>query len=388
MKKATIIIPTYNESGIIKSTIEILEATFKKIKNWQMSILIVDDSSPDGTAQIIQNLQKQQHNLHLLVKKEKKGLGAAYLAGMKKAFTDLKTDVVFEFDADLSHDPSKIPLFLKKLDEDYDMVLGSRYIAGGSIPSDWGLHRKFLSVVGNLFIMIILANFKIRDWTGGYRAIKKKVYEAVVPELKKEEFSGYTFQVGFLHKAVTKKFRICEIPFHFKDRTIGSSKMGPDFIINNLKYLLRVRIKEILEMRVFKFAVVGTIGALTQLISLQIIRPYFPYQLAFFLAMELAVLTNFIISNSWTFKDRQLKKEQYLPKFLQFNLASAGSIIIQQVIAIIGEFVIGIHNLFTLPFINLIIDSGLVYAILGILIGMFWNFFAYTTFIWKKQKNS
>src|SRR5690606_21568905 len=102
------------------------------------------------------------------------GLGGAYLKGMTEAFENLGADVIFEFDADLSHDPRKIPQFLAKIDQGYDFVLGSRYIPGGGIPADWGLHRKFLSVVGNLIIMVVLTDFSIRDWTTGYRAISKK----------------------------------------------------------------------------------------------------------------------------------------------------------------------------------------------------------------------
>lgn len=385
-KKALVIIPTYNErENIEKTLIQVFDA-FSSVENWNCGVLVVDDTSPDKTYELVKELQKKYKNLELLVNGQKSGLGGAYLKGMAQAFGPLKADVVFEFDADLSHDPSKIPLFLKKIDEGYDMVLGSRYIPGGSIPADWGFHRKFLSVVGNIVIMTILTNFKIRDWTTGYRAITRKVYESVYLELTSERFSGYTFQIGFLHKAVSRGFSVAEIPFHFKDRTFGKSKIGPEYIKNTLEYIMKVRIKDLLKSRILKFAVVGGIGALTQLITLQIWRSFFSYQLAFFLAIECAVLMNFILSNLWTFADRKLKSTQYVGKFLQFNLASSGSIIIQQIVAFLGETYVGLFTLFTLPIINLTIDTGMTYAVGGILIGMFWNFFAYNTFIWKKKK--
>lgn len=114
MKKAIIIIPTYNESKNIIPVTQALQKVFKNIKNWKMEILVVDDTSPDKTYEIVQDLQKKQKNLHLVINKKKAGLGGAYLRGMKEAFGPLKADLIFEFDADLSHDPTKIPAFLKK----------------------------------------------------------------------------------------------------------------------------------------------------------------------------------------------------------------------------------------------------------------------------------
>lgn len=385
MKKAVVILPTYNEKENVGIVIPILNDVAKSVKNWKLEVLVVDDTSPDKTYEVVKALQKKYSFLHLLVNKKKAGLGSAYLKGMAEAFSTLKADVVFEFDADLSHDPLKIPEFLKKIDEGYDLVVGSRYRPGGSIPNNWGLHRKFLSVFGNITIMIMLLNFAIRDWTGGYRAITKKVYEAVAPEMDNERFFGYTFQIGFLHKAVRKGFKITEVPFNFFDRTIGVSKLGPEHFKNTLIFITKVRIEEIITHRIFKFAFVGGVGALVQLSSLQILRTLFPFQLAFFLSIECAVVSNFILNNLWTFSDRKLSISEIPSKFIQFNFASAGSIVIQQVIAFVGQFGIGIFNLFTLPVINYTVDTGLIFAVSGILIGMFWNFFAYSKFIWKAK---
>lgn len=391
MQKAIVIIPTYNEKGNIAQTIEALAQVFKEIKNWKMQILVVDDNSPDGTAIVVKELQKKIKFLELLVNKKKSGLGGAYLKGMNQAFNQLGADVVFEFDADLSHDPKKIPEFLAKLDEGYDLVLGSRYIKGGSIPQDWGIHRKFLSIVGNRFINFLMLDFSIKDWTTGFRAIRKKVYQTVEKELHSERFSGYTFQIGFLHKALRANFKIAEVPFKFKDRVIGNSKIGPEYIKNTLLYLMKVRIKEIFEKRVVKFAIVGAFGALVQVIALQLWRTIFSseelFVLANFLAIEAAVVSNFILSNLWTFKDRKLKTKQIPLSFLTFNLSSAGSILIQTVVAFVTAKFIGIKPVFTLPLFNYVVDTGIISSIIGILIGMFWNFFAYNTFIWKKKKN-
>jgi len=386
MKKAIVIIPTYNEVGNIAQTLAKINEVFAKIKTWQMQVLVVDDSSPDGTANLVKELQKKYSFLKLFLNKRKAGLGGAYLKGMAEAFNNLGADLVFEFDADLSHDPEKIPSMLAKIDQGSDFVLGSRYIEGGSIPSNWGLHRKFLSVVGNLFIKFIMFDFSIHDWTTGYRAIKKEVYQAVVKEMTSSRFTGYTFQIGFLHQTLRRGFKISEVPFDFKDRVVGKSKIGPEYIKNTLLFLMKVRIQEILQMRLFKFAVVGSIGAVTQLVSLQLWRLILPFQLAFFAAIETAVVANFILSNLWTFADRKLKAKEVPASFLKFNLSSGGSIAIQQILAIAGEQTIGLKDIFIIPVLNYPFDTGTLFAIVGILVGMFWNYFAYSTFVWKKKK--
>jgi len=284
----------------------------KKIDDWKLNILVVDDTSPDKTYQAVKKLKQKYKDLHLVLNKKKAGLGKAYLKGMDYAFNKLSADVVFEFDADFSHDLSKIPLFLDKIDQGYDLVLGSRYIPGGGIPENWGLHRKLFSILGNFIIMVVFTNFKIRDWTGGYRCIKKEVYNSVEPELQSERFSGYTFQIGFLTKAISKGYKVAEVPFKFVDRTIGESKLGAEYIKNTLLYIMKVRLQTILSNRIFKFAVVGGVGAMVQLSTLFFWRKLFPFQVAFFLAVECAVVSNFIWNNLWTFSDRKLKTIQIL----------------------------------------------------------------------------
>ncbi len=398
MKKAIVIIPTYNEKDNIEVTIDKVFDVFENIKSWQMHILVVDDTSPDKTYELVKKIQKRKRyskNLHLLINKQKAGLGGAYLRGMAKAFGDLKADVVFEFDADLSHDQSKIPLFLERIDQGDEMVLGSRYIAGGGIPDDWGAHRKALSIVGNLVARTILTDFSIRDWTSGYRAITKKVYDAVHEEMTSEKFAGYTFQIGFLHKAKSKGFKISEVAYKFKDRTHGQSKIGPEYIKNALSYLIKMKIQTILNHRIFKFLVVGGVGTLVQLISLQIFRAIVPefdwwivtgFVFATFLSIETAITSNFILNNAWTFADRKIKANKIPGQFLKFNVTSAGSILIQLIVATIGQRTFGLFTLLTLPIINFDFDTGTLYVMIGIVLGLFWNFFAYNTFIWKKKK--
>ncbi|NCO12512.1 glycosyltransferase, partial [Candidatus Pacearchaeota archaeon] len=145
MQKAVVIVPTFNERENIQKLIPLLLEVFKQIKNWEMSILVVDDTSPDKTYEVVEKITKENKAVKLLLNAKKEGLGGAYLKGMDYAFGELGASVIFQFDADLSHDHLKIPQFMQEIDEGADLVLGSRYVKGGGIPANWGLHRKFLS---------------------------------------------------------------------------------------------------------------------------------------------------------------------------------------------------------------------------------------------------
>lgn len=393
-QKAIVIVPTYNEKENIQKVIPLLFEQFEKVRGWDMGILVVDDTSPDKTYEVVKKMRAKYKKLHLLVNPEKIGLGGAYLKGMDEAFNKLGAEVVFEFDADLSHDATKIPAFMRAIDEGADMVVGSRYIPGGGIPENWGMHRKFMSVVGNLVAQTLLTNFKIKDWTGGFRALRKKVYLNVVPKITQKEILGYTFQVGFLNAAVRSGFKIVEIPFKFVDRTIGESKLPLSYINDTLSYLFRLRFTDLMASRIFKFLVVGGIGTLIQLISLQIFRAVLPefkffflsnFLAAVFLSIEIAIFSNFLLNNSWTFADKKLDKTRMIPKFLQFNLTSGGSILIQLIVNFLGERFVGLYDVFTVPMVKIVIDTGLLFAATGIIIGLFWNFFAYNRFIWKTK---
>ena len=184
--KIVVITATYNEKGNIERLIDIIETeVFPRIKNHEMHLLVADDNSPDGTGDVVIKLMKKWKNLSIN-SGEKKGQGAAYLRAINFAIKNLNADVVFEIDADLSHDPREIPNFLKKMEEGYDIVTGTRYSQGGSMPKNWPIHRKAFSVIGNLLVKIITGRFYIYDWTGGFRAIKKEVFTPPLPALFSE----------------------------------------------------------------------------------------------------------------------------------------------------------------------------------------------------------
>ncbi|MFH2027512.1 MAG: polyprenol monophosphomannose synthase, partial [Nanoarchaeota archaeon] len=218
--RAVIIVPTYNEAEnillLLKQLINI------KVKGFVIKILVVDDNSPDQTGKIVEEFNNNK--VFLLNNLDKAGLGNAYLKGMDYAVQKLKADILIEMDADFSHNPNDIPMLLSKITQGYDLVIGSRYVKGGGIPNNWSIHRKLISYFGNIFIGFMLSNNKIKDWSSGFRAIKKTVFEKVKPDIKEDMFQGYTFQVGFLYYAHKMRFRISESPIIFSERKRGISK--------------------------------------------------------------------------------------------------------------------------------------------------------------------
>ena len=378
--KTVIILPTYNETGNIEKIIEILEnKVFPNIKNHEMYILVADDSSPDGTADIVKGLMKKYKNLHLN-SGQKNGLGAAYVRAMNYAINELNAEVIFEMDADFFHDPYKVPEFLEKIDEGFDMVVGTRYTKGGSIPKNWGLHRKLFSVVGNAIVRFTLMRFWLHDWTGGYRALKKEVFLKEQNKLKK--YAGYTFQVAFLHMAVADGFNITEVPFKAKDRELGRSKIAPsEYIVNLLKYVFTARAKELVHSPFLKYAITGFIGYLINATTLEFFAGVLMLApiIAAFLSAELSIVWNFLVNNFWAFKHQKITSPtKLLVKFLQFNLVSFGSVIIITTTVFLGTHLFG-----NTPIVR---QVSLVVAIVFLVIP--YSYTMYNIFIWKRWQIS
>jgi dolichol-phosphate mannosyltransferase len=172
MKKALVVLPTFNEGGTIKKLIEDILAQNDKLPNWDLEVLVNDSSSTDDTAKIVKELKKKNPKKVYLLETKKEGLGKAYHQAFVYAIEHIQPFVIIQMDADFSHNPNDIPLFLDKIAKGADFVVGARYIKGGSIPKDWGIHRKLLSVVANMTIRLGFMKLSIHEWTNGYRAIK------------------------------------------------------------------------------------------------------------------------------------------------------------------------------------------------------------------------
>ncbi len=228
--RSLIIVPTYNERENITVLIPRLMETVPGIH-----VLVVDDSSPDGTAGCVRELARSVPNVHVLVRERKEGLGKAYISGFRWA---LERDYacMFEMDADFSHDPRYLPDFLRAIDE-ADLVIGSRYIRGVNVVN-WPMSRLLLSYSANLYARII-TGLPVRDATGGYKCFRREVLQQL--DLDRIGSSGYSFQIEVNFRVWKRGLRIREIPIVFTDRERGESKMSTKIIREALVLLWKLR---------------------------------------------------------------------------------------------------------------------------------------------------
>ena len=219
--RVIVVLPTFNERENITRIVPALFA----LNIPDFHLLVVDDSSPDGTGKIAEELGAEaayQGRLHVLHRAEKQGLGPAYIEGFKRALA-LDADLVIQMDADLSHQPKYIPLLLEKA-RHFDMVIGSRYAAGGSVDAGWGPLRKLLSWWANRVYTPTILSLPIRDATGGFRIYQRDCLIGM--DLDQVKANGYVFMVELAFVAHRLTYRIGEIPIHFPDRQHGDSKMS------------------------------------------------------------------------------------------------------------------------------------------------------------------
>jgi dolichol-phosphate mannosyltransferase len=222
--KIVVLIPTYNERENLPLIVSRLRAAVPGA-----DVLVLDDNSPDGTGAVADRLAAEDGQVHVLHREGKNGLGAAYLAGFAWAL-DKGYDVLVEMDADGSHQPEQLPTILAAL-ADADVVLGSRWVHGGSVIN-WPIHRKALSVGGNLYTRVLLG-MPIGDATGGYRAYRASALRSM--DLQDVASAGYCFQVDLVWRAVRRGLTVVEAPITFVERTIGDSKMSHDIMRESLR---------------------------------------------------------------------------------------------------------------------------------------------------------
>ena len=367
MKRAVIVLPTYNESQNIEEVITRVVAAVKNLQSWSVSILVVDSKSPDHTADVVRTIQKKNKFLYLL-ETEKEGLGKAYLRGFEYAINELQADVVFEMDADHQHDPKEVPQYLLAIEKGADMVVGTRYSKGGSIPAAWGIHRKLMSIIGNWTIRLGFMKLQYSDWTGGYRAIRSWVIKQVVPEM--QGYTGYVFQVAFMDKALKKGARIAEHPIHFGDRTLGESK------INAAQYTIQTLLYVFTQSSFVRFVIVGTMGAALDFGIAFILKNYAKVEvrIANGLSAETAVIFNYLVNNFWSFAHSRIQGGAWTHawNFIKFNRVSLGNIGIQIVGISAGIYFFGEQH-------------WLIYkAVTIICVVIPYSYILYNKIIWKK----
>ena len=221
--QALVVIPTYNEAGNLVALLEKVRSAAPEVE-----VLIVDDGSPDGTADLAEKTGERLGKVSVLRRDTKRGLGDAYRAGfrwgLERDFT-----LLIEMDADFSHDPGQLPELIARA-EAADLVIGCRYMAGGSVSS-WGMHRRLLSSAGNRYSALLLG-VPVRDLTSGFRAFRRDALEAI--DLDSVRAEGYGFQIEMAYRVAQAGGRIAETPIHFADREVGESKMSMRIAIEAL----------------------------------------------------------------------------------------------------------------------------------------------------------
>jgi dolichol-phosphate mannosyltransferase len=230
-----VVIPTYNEAENIEAILRRTSAELDRVVPGQYRILVVDDSSPDGTGRLAEALGSELDAIRVLHRDGKTGLGHAYLAGFAEALAG-GAELVVEMDADFSHDPRYLGDLLDAAG-DADLVLGSRYVTGGGVE-DWGLVRRLISRGGGLYARAIL-RVDIHDLTGGFKCIRREVLEAI--DLDSVRAEGYVFQIEVTYRAILAGFRVKEVPIVFRDRTSGTSKMSARIAIEAMWMVPRLR---------------------------------------------------------------------------------------------------------------------------------------------------
>lgn len=222
--------PTYNERDNVRGIAPLVLA-----QGEEFDLLIVDDNSPDATGEVADELARDDARIHVLHRPAKAGLGPAYIAGFRWAL-ERDYDVIFEMDADFSHNPADLPRFLPAI-ADCDVVLGSRYVAGGGV-SNWPLLRQAISRGGGLYARTILG-LPVRDLTGGFKCFRRQVLETL--DLDRIGAGGYGFQIELTYRAIRAGFRVREIPIVFSDRRRGQSKMSSRIFLEAMLMVWRLR---------------------------------------------------------------------------------------------------------------------------------------------------
>ncbi len=371
--KTIIVLPTYNEKKNIGILIPQLQSVFKKIKKHSMHILVVDDTSPDGTAAEVKKLQKKYRNLHL-ISGEKQGLGVAYLRGFNHAIDKLNAEVVFSMDADLSHPPALIPQFMNGIDEGYDLVVGSRYIRGGGTP-DWDLKRKVISRGGNFFARVVSGMYSVHDCTSGFRAIRASAFKKMNPSHLHTR--GYAFLSTFLYELLSTGSKAKEVPLVFHDRQFGETKLKTRDMVEFFLNALRLRLKS--SSRMMKFATVGGSGILVNLAIFTSARNIlfgtagesnWTLLGSSLLGDEISLVYNFLLNQLWTFKD-STNTDHLFTKLMKFHVVALTSVVINNSILFLLHKGFGVPDVFA--------------KFIGILCAFLWNYLVNVKWTWREK---
>jgi len=312
--RCLVVVPTYNEAGNIARLLAAVRAAVP-----YADVLVVDDNSPDGTADIVRLQPGFGERLWLLERPGKAGLGAAYRAGFEWAL-ERGYDRVAQMDADLSHPPERLGPLFEALDE-ADVSVGSRYVAGGGVR-EWSWSRRLLSWAGNRYVRAVLGT-GVRDNTAGFKAFRRDALERI--GVLESESNGYSFQVENTWRAVQAGLDVVEVPITFTDRTDGTSKMSARIAVEALARVLVWRFAE-----VFMFLAVGGVGYVVDVVAFNLFQSVEPFKAldpayARTVAVVLAILVNYVGNRAWTWRDvASDDRRRELSLFFLFSVVGFG----------------------------------------------------------------
>ncbi len=371
MKRACLVLPTYNERENIVKLIPDLQEVFERIENYEMHILVVDDNSPDGTGEEVRKLSEQFAGIELL-EGQKQGLGVAYQRGFQHVME--RFDVVFMMDSDFSHPPAMIPEFLERIDEGYTFVIGSRYIPGGGTP-DWNWQRKLLSFGGNVFARFVAGLYRVHDCTSGFRAIDTSLMRRI--DFASLDTKGYAFLTTLLYEAYNKGAKLKEIPLVFYDRQFGETKLTWRDIVQFFFNSWRIRLKN--SKRMLRFGIVGASGIVINLaifnsVKLLLYAGVGQSSLTLLSSSlagdELSIIWNFILNHQWTFRD-STDDSHIFRKLMVFHLVALLSVVINNSVLFL------LHGHYGM--------SDTLAKLIGILIAFVVNYFGNARWTWREK---
>ncbi|MBI4039696.1 glycosyltransferase family 2 protein [Candidatus Daviesbacteria bacterium] len=383
MKKVVVVLPTYNEKGIISTIIQQVLKQQDNLDGYSLEVLVSDSHSPDGTGQIVKDMAASNPQVHLLDVMER-GLGTGYWRGFLYAKDSLAADILVGMDADGQHNPEDIPRLIKKLEQGYDFVTGSRYISEGGI-NEWPFFRRVLSYGANFIVQLLTGIWKIHEFTTSYRCFRA----GLVDQLKNSQVareSSWVFAPILITEVISRGAKVAEVPIVFSKRAAGESKMATwEYIYDLLAYAAEFRLKMwnikvpvLKSARKFKtlvkFGLVGVSGTVVDFICYVAIVEFFgtaPATAKIF-STEVAIVNNFTWNNVWTFGQRKVKAPLW-KKFVSFNTISIGGLVIS--VLIIKSLTIQFGN-----------EHYRLYFFVTIPAVMMWNFIMNHFFTWKRPK--
>jgi len=346
----TVIVPTYNEKDNIPILLERID---KALSNHgiKYEVIIVDDNSPDGTADVAERLSNK-YPVRVLRRPGKLGLSSAVLDGVKLA----RSEVVAVMDADLQHPPEVLPKLYMRIKDGCEIVIASRYVRGGSTKG-WSLLRKLISRVAIAIAhMLIPKSRAVKDVMSGYFMLRRDVISSAVLNPR-----GFKILLEIIAKA--RYSNVCEVPYTFDIRRYGESKLSSKEVINYVLHVLS------LSPYIVRFALVGGLGTIVNLLSLAILRYVLGliHEVSSAIAIELSIINNFILNDKWTFKDR--RSGSTLSRLLKFHLSSIAGVLTQYLVSV--------------SLYHLILRESITSQFIGILLGFIVNYLISRHYVWR-----